>query len=81
MVGSTKKEKKKGDVNKYNEEINPLNFKAMAEPGIFDFMRRGWGAIFPLEQGLCRMNVMEKLNGHIGNTKCRVYSRALSKGM
>lgn len=27
-----KKKKKRGDVNKYNEEINPLNFKAMAEP-------------------------------------------------
>ena len=49
MVGSTKKKKKKGDVNKYNEEINPLKFKAMAEPRIFGFHEEGMEGNCPLQ--------------------------------
>ena len=29
----------------------------------------GWGEIVPFERGLCRMNVIAKLNGHINYTK------------
>ena len=32
----------------------------------------GWGEIVPFERGLCRMNVIAKLNGHISYTKCQL---------
>ena len=32
----------------------------------------GWEEIVPFERGLCRMNVIAKLNGHISYTKCQL---------